>query len=480
MLKSSLLEILRTFTKQELIKFGDFVRSPYFNKKENVTKLFLEIKKYAPEYSNEMLGKELIWGKLFPGNEYNYGIMKNIIFDLNKLAVSFLDLEIHSGKKFDPDLNIIEQYQLRGLSAFAEKKIKECKNELKKLNIDSDYYLYNYLFETKEIDHMPFKHDLKEFRSFEFNEFNKNLSLYFYTMFFEKNYNSYQLSFLYNKPINNKNIDVIIKSYEESEFRNFYSDIVFFAFKTVYDPYSEINYYKLKDLYYQNFDKLSKKNKYNFAAALSNFCKNNSNAGNLFFIKERYQYSKLFADHELFFFDNNKYIDRFIFMNIVISACTAGDFDWCEQFIKKYESKLKKDIKELSVNFAYIHLNFKSKKYNEAMNYLSKCLNVSGMDKYNIKTYQVFLYYEMEYYEELKYLTDTCRHFVKNDKTVSDDYKKQFEKFVNIANKLSDYRYNMKNKGKDEFVLNVIKKYITGNEMQSKNWLNEKISELEN
>ncbi|MBK9332694.1 MAG: hypothetical protein IPM96_09925 [Ignavibacteria bacterium] len=58
MLKSSLLEIIRTFTKQELIKFEDFVRSPYFNKKENVINLFLEIKKYSPDYENENLKKE--------------------------------------------------------------------------------------------------------------------------------------------------------------------------------------------------------------------------------------------------------------------------------------------------------------------------------------------------------------------------------------------------------------------------------------
>jgi len=45
MLKSSLLEILRTFTKPELIKFEDLVRPPCFNKKDNVTKLFHEIKK---------------------------------------------------------------------------------------------------------------------------------------------------------------------------------------------------------------------------------------------------------------------------------------------------------------------------------------------------------------------------------------------------------------------------------------------------
>jgi len=480
MLKSSLLEIIRTFTKQELIKFEDFVRSPYFNKKENVIKLFLEVKKYAPAFESENLEKEKVWNSMFAGKIYNYGIMKNLIFDLNKLAVSFLDLEFQSGKKFDSDLNIIEQYHLRGLLNFAEKKLKDSKKELNKINEDTNYYFYKYLFESKEINYMPLKHDLKDHRSFEFDVFNKNLTLYFYTMFFEKNYNSYQLSFLYNKPIDNKFVDVVIKSYEESAFTTFYSDLIFYTFKTVYDPFSESNYYKLKELYYQNYEKLTKRNKYILSCTLTNFCKNNSDEGNLFFIKERYQYLKLLADDELFFFDNINYIDRIVFMNIIISACSAGDFDWCGQFIKKYELKLKEEVRDLSVNFAFTHLNFKNKKHEEALNYLSKCVNATGMDKLNVKSYQVFIYYELEYYEELKHLTDTCRHFVKNDKIISGEVKKRFINFINITNRLSDYRYLTKTKGSDEFILKGIKKFNLENNAWSKNWLNEKISELEN
>ena len=64
MLKSSLLEILRTFSKEELKKFEDFVRSPYFNKKEKLVKLFLAIKKYAPEFADANLDKEKVWSDI--------------------------------------------------------------------------------------------------------------------------------------------------------------------------------------------------------------------------------------------------------------------------------------------------------------------------------------------------------------------------------------------------------------------------------
>ncbi len=73
MLKSSLLEIIRTFFKQELIKFEDFVRSPYFNINENVIKLFPAIKKRVPEFTDENLEIEKEWMNIFPRKEYNYG-----------------------------------------------------------------------------------------------------------------------------------------------------------------------------------------------------------------------------------------------------------------------------------------------------------------------------------------------------------------------------------------------------------------------
>lgn len=85
MLKSSLLNILRTFSKEEMARFYDLAASPYFNKKGNVLKLLAEIRKYHPDLTAENLDKERLWHKLFPGKKHNYGIMKNLIHDLNKL-----------------------------------------------------------------------------------------------------------------------------------------------------------------------------------------------------------------------------------------------------------------------------------------------------------------------------------------------------------------------------------------------------------
>ncbi len=470
---------MRTFNPKELSKFEDMVISPYFNKNKNVIKLFSVIKPYAPGFENENLEKEKVWKILFPGKEYNYGIMKNLIHDLNKIAINFLELENYSSKKADAGINLVEQYLARDLYNLLEKKFRDVKEEFDKSDVDTDYYYRNLSLENIRLTYLILKHNLKDINKFDFEVLNRNNSSYFYSKYFQLNYNALQISFLYNLPYDKEYADKMLKSYEDCKFKDRYTDMMYLCFKTVYDPFNEDNYYRLKEFFYDNFDKLTKANKYLCALALLNYCKNNSNSGNLFFINERYQYNKIIAENELFLHSNPPGLGRHMFMSIVMAATTANEFDWAEYFIEKYKSYLDEEYREHSVNFAYTNLHFKKKNFSKALEYLSKCNIASGMDKINIKTYQFFLYYELGYFEEIINLADTSRHFSKNDKTISKHSQTEFINFVNIVKRLSEYKYNRENGKKDDFALEEIKKYISENTSSGKKWFKEKISELE-
>lgn len=86
MQKSTVIEILRTFTQDELKEFEDFVSSPYFNKNKSINKLYDVVRKYHPDFKSDDIKKENLWKRIYPGKKYNYGTMKNLIFDLNRLA----------------------------------------------------------------------------------------------------------------------------------------------------------------------------------------------------------------------------------------------------------------------------------------------------------------------------------------------------------------------------------------------------------
>ncbi len=106
MKKSSAIEIISTFSKEDLDLFSDFLKSPYFNKIKNAVKLYTEIKRYAPGFDNENIDKEKLWKKIFPGKEYNYGTMKNLIHEFTRLAEKFVTNEIYKKNEIQEFSNL--------------------------------------------------------------------------------------------------------------------------------------------------------------------------------------------------------------------------------------------------------------------------------------------------------------------------------------------------------------------------------------
>jgi hypothetical protein len=93
MINNILVELLRSFSKEELLKFGDFVNSPFYNKKTAVVNLFNHLKNFHPQFDDrEQLDRRSIYRELYPRKPYNYGVMKNIIYELNSLGEKFLEI----------------------------------------------------------------------------------------------------------------------------------------------------------------------------------------------------------------------------------------------------------------------------------------------------------------------------------------------------------------------------------------------------
>lgn len=143
MLKSSLLEILRTFNKEDFLKFEDFIKSPYHNKNSNAIKLFSEIRKFTPDFNGEELDKEIVWKKLFPGKEYNYGTMKNLIHELTKLALKFIVLEEFEENILEKDIILMNCLHERNIPKLFNVKMNELDREFSKDSFKKDYFFIN-------------------------------------------------------------------------------------------------------------------------------------------------------------------------------------------------------------------------------------------------------------------------------------------------------------------------------------------------
>lgn len=69
----------------------------------------------------------------FPGKEYNYGIMKNLIFDLSKLSESFLCEEIYKDNEMQRSLDLLTSIFSRNADIF-QNKMESTKRTFRKIS----------------------------------------------------------------------------------------------------------------------------------------------------------------------------------------------------------------------------------------------------------------------------------------------------------------------------------------------------------
>src|SRR5258706_4791574 len=117
-----IIDVLKSFNKKELKKFGEFVSSPYYNKNRNVIKLLDILEKYYPDFSSKKLEIEEISGKVFSKDKYDYHKINNIVSDLYKLSEKFLTVINFSKKEFAENKFLLSELRQRNLNNLYEQK----------------------------------------------------------------------------------------------------------------------------------------------------------------------------------------------------------------------------------------------------------------------------------------------------------------------------------------------------------------------
>ena len=478
--KSTLVEILRTFTKEELAAFSDFSASPYFNKKSNVTKLFESLKKFAPLYPPEKISKEEIWKKVFPGKKYNYGIMKNLIFDLNKLAVKFLELENYSARIIEQELCQLEAFRYKNLKQLYIKRAADTMKNLGARPLDNQSHLYRYMLYSSEMSYLDYEMLFEKGDTDYHSVINDSLLLNYCTNQIYHGINNLQYAHNRKASLNSEIHLKALRLLDESGLHDPYAEILKFLYIAFSGPGSREDYENLKQSFFRNYRKCSETVQYDLAVAMINFCRNNAQRGNSEFIKDEFIYIKLLIGDSLYKSTKISWIDQYLFMQAVMAACRAGEFEWAERFITERSSELLDSVKEQYTNMAYITLNLRRGRFHDALQYISRVKNVDKGDKLNIKVFEFNAYYELNYYDELKALADTTHHLLRSDRLFSQEEKEHFKEYVKAITWLMEYKCGSdKNKGNRE-LLQKTEKFVEERKIRNKLWLLQKIEELKN
>lgn len=490
MINSSVIKILRTFNQDEIKKFRDFIISPYHNKKSGAVKLFDVLKAFAPQFNDTGLDRKEIWKVIFPGQVFNYGKMKNIIYDLTRLAERFLISESSQSNILMNENILTNSFLDRNLIELAEPMFSSFEKKSEKISFEKNlirenYYYYLWKNYSSEWNfENQFKHS-KDYKRLIDQSSDNFLAFFFINAFImfhnieaqkiEHNHESSENSlekFLLKAHSSGIISDVINSVNPLSADTGKVLNVYYKMFISVLNKNSAESYFDFKKCVSENIRLFSKRDLLALYITLLN-CIVYLDTKNISKPEESLIIYETMFDNKLFFLDNDSMWDQ-DFLSYVTLACNLGRPDLIEKFIKKVTGLIREDKRENMLLFAKAHLYFTKGEFGKSLEYIAKTNTDLFQMKYYIKNLQIRIYYEQNDYESFLLAKDSYSHFLDKNRNVSIRWKKAMKSLCSNVALMFKLKENF-----DSFEFFKLKEKILSSQTNNRNWIGRKVIEFE-
>jgi hypothetical protein len=489
MQQNDLFSILRSLSRQELFSFGDYLKSPYFNKSKKKIELFEYLKRFYPLFTDIRVDKKMIFEKLYTGKTYNDSTIRNLFSDLHSEVLDFLTVENFSKDKKNKYRYLLNELISKNLSDEWGDEIEKFSND-SETGVDYNYFLDKHLIAGNKFNYSQLNDKIS--REIKMTEGLANIDnssvnlLYHFVSEITSNYlnvlsYSRQFNFELSGNLTNKIISTIdyqkINSMIENDENKFIIDIYLALLKMNSNLNDEGFYFSYKNLFYNHRDKLSKDEIALHYSKLTGYCilKIQSAGTSEKFNKELFDLYKTILENEFYKDNKTNYLLHEDFRNILLHALRVREYSWAADFISNYSTKVNPADTVNMFNYGQAYLNYHLASYGEALKHLQVINPDFIFHKFDVRNLTLMVYFELGYYEEALYLIKTYLEFLRKNRVLNTERKKRYLNFVKFTEKLILHK-----SGSSKHDLGYIKHRLASHTMTAfKPWLLEKISSLE-
>ncbi len=432
MTNTNLIEIIKAFSPKKRQEIASFLSSTYFNRGKNaayIQHLYRIILETAPEFSENLLTKKIVYTKLFNEATIDQGKLEKVIYDLNKLLQKFaLTDQYHSENN-----EIIQQIEwarwlrLNGLPDASKKVILKLENKIaNELEESLDLFRVKWLV-FEELHHWESFHN--QFRGdLGIPKVRLHLNLFFET--YDKALkNRYLLQQKATQLPNAEDMDLEMIEVKKSSILMSITEKINAVLQKDFPTIEETR--ELMSLLQESEHYLNPETLDHFYAYLRNFCTLLINNGKLDFISVLFDINKDNLPRGYFFI--NEEIAPNPYLNLVQVATRAKEFEWAKEFTEAYKERI---IGGDEARFFYLfnmaHCLFAEGKFNEALDYIPDAPSSSHYH-HMVRRLELKIYYELNS-DLLLYKMDAFRKFIARTatKTISTTLRTMDLNFLNI------------------------------------------------
>lgn len=468
---SKLISILQCFSNRQLKKLEDFVASPYFNKKEEITTFYSYLLQYAPDFEEDSMTKENAYRFVFPKeNAYDEKLVGYWMSDLLKLLEDFLAQEHLQQNPVQKGIYLLETYNNWQL----EKPFQSIIRPLHKLQSSANHYDHQYYYNEFLLhahENVYFDRQKKHIYDKSLQKAIDNLDLYYLS---EKLRYCCEILNRQNVMVSDYELRLMneILAYLQEDPHDDVPPIAIYTaiLRCLLEKGNEQHFKHLKELlkkYAHVFSKQEARDMYLYGV---NYCIGKIRSGKEYYRAESLDLYREALRKEIIF--EGKYLSPWSFMNIVDAGVGTKEFEWTETFIQSYKDKLAPNFRQNAYAYALAYLYFHQDKFESALELLHE---VTFDDiGYSIKSRTLLLrvYYELDEIDPFYSLIDSFKIYMRRNKLLSESRKKIYLNFIKFIARL-----NRLPKGQNSRLLKIKKQIEATPNTANANWLIEKVNE---
>jgi hypothetical protein len=479
LLNSKLIEILKTFSPEELKNLEKFAKGTYFNKGRDYIPLLRILKKFYPSFSSSILTKKSLYDKMFPGKKYNYQMLRNMFSGLQKICEEYIVFNRIRSDRIDFNLKLSDDLRSRMLLKLASRYADKSLKILSEPGLDIDYFRRSYeLTQVKREINQSLNNSKEAIKSL------SEEAVYFFYFFLMETSRHIEEMSVYNHNLNanfeehltfklmeNLMLENLTMFLSKQNYKN--SKIVeLFAvhIRLMIDYKNEQLFEKFRVILKECFDGLSRWGKYNMYLCLENACVRLQAVNEI-------KYRAILLDVYKEQLKNNLYNNSGtspmaldMFRNIIINALRLKEFEWVEFFINNYINTLQSEYRENMYNFSFSLLYFEKGNFEESLRFITQLKYDTFVFKFDVRVLTLMIYFELNYIEEAISLLDSFRHFLSETKIISDYVREIHTNFIRYCNELMKLGSGIKGAGKE-----YLTEEIKNSKVRNKEWLLKKI-----
>lgn len=409
MKNSKLIIALATLQKREWRELSAFVRSPFFNKRAEVARLFDYLEEQLPSW-RQPPDKQAVFEQLFPGRPYDPQAMRQLMSWLMQLTEQYLAYQSWQEDPHGERLQLARAYRRRKLDDHFVQTVTDAEARQRKLPLRHAGYYHNtyqlheerYQWEAAQL--RTGKHNLQEIGDYlDISFIARKMRLVCLALAHQAVYKAdYEFALL----------DAVLQDLRQRPqlLESPAVAVYYYGYHALTHQEDTSHFQVFKQAIFEHKPAFPIEEWRDLILLAINYCIRKLNEGHEQFAEEGLSlYQEGLASGLLL---NEGILSRFAYRNIVAMGLKVGAFDWVERFIHEYKNALEKKHSESMYSFSLARLAYERGDLAQALALLQKADYADLLLNLAAKTLLIKIYYKLDEWDPLQAHLDAMKNFI--------------------------------------------------------------------